>query len=117
MVWQLSHCAVVGMWFVGLARAVVPLWQVEHLPTAVASCWYDAPVQLMVELWQVSHCAAVVPCVAGLASALANTYAPLWQLAQLPADTGPVVPVWLIEAGAKAVKFLWQVSHCASVGT
>ena len=39
----------------------------------------------------------------------------MWQVMQLPAATGPVVPVWLMMAGAKAVKFLWQTSHCAVV--
>ena len=67
-------------------------------------------------MWQLSHCSAVTTCVAGLASALAKTYAPLWQLAQLPADTGPIVPEWLIVAGANAVNTLWQVSHCPVVG-
>ena len=54
--------------------------------------------------------------VAGLVRALAKTYVPLWQIAQLPADTGPVVAAWLIAAGANAAKLVWQVSHCAVVG-
>ena len=45
-----------------------------------------------------------------------NAVVPLWQVEQLPAALGPVVPVWLIDAGANAVVFLWQVSHCADVG-
>jgi len=32
VLWQLSHEAVVGRWVVGLPVAVVPLWQVEHVP-------------------------------------------------------------------------------------
>jgi hypothetical protein len=70
--WQTSHCAVVGMWMVGLPSAVLPLWQVAQRPatagTAVA--WLKVAVaQLVVELWQVSHCAVVTMCVGGLASA------------------------------------------------
>ena len=100
----------------GLPSAVLPLWQFEHFPAAAASWTYAAPNQLIVDLWQTSHCSVVVTWVADFACALANTCAPLWQLEQLPADTGPVVAAWLIVAGANAVKVLWQVSHCAPVG-
>jgi hypothetical protein len=41
--------------------------------------------------------------VTGLVKAFANTKLPLWQLEQFPAATGPVVPVWVIVAGANAV--------------
>ena len=33
-VWQVSHWALVGMWLVGLPRAVAPLWQLEQRPAA-----------------------------------------------------------------------------------
>ncbi|MBC2729584.1 hypothetical protein [Thiobacillus sp.] len=35
VLWQVSQDAVVGMWVVGLPVAVVPLWQVEHVPGAM----------------------------------------------------------------------------------
>ena len=57
----------------------------------------------MVELWQVSHCCVVAMCVAGLVCAFCARYVPLWQVAQLPADTGPVVAAWFIVAGAKVL--------------
>ena len=117
--WQLSHCAVVGMWFVGLPSAFTLLWQSVHRPVTagVAVAWLNVPVaQVVVELWHVSHCALVAMCVTGLVCAFCARYVPLWQVAQFPAASGPVVPAWLIVAGANAVKLLWHVSHCAVVG-
>ncbi len=75
-VWQVSHCAVVGMWFVGLPSACVPLWQLAHRPATVgvAAAWLNVAVaQVVVELWQVSHCAVVATCVAGLVCAFCAT--------------------------------------------
>ena len=34
----------------------------------------------------------------------------------MPVAAGPAVPLWLMVAGAKAVKLVWQVSHWAVVG-
>ncbi len=76
LLWQVSHCAVVGMWTVGLPGAWLPLWQLAHRPVTVgvAVAWLNvAPAHVVVEVWQVSHCAVVATCVAGLASALAKT--------------------------------------------
>ena len=114
--WHVSHCALVGMWFVGRPSAVLPLWQLEQRPTAVASCRKVAVAQLVVDLWQVSHCAVVATCVVGLTCALIDRYDPLWQLAQLPAATGLVVAAWFIVAGANAAYPLWQLSQAAPVG-
>ena len=70
--WQLSHAAVVGMWFVGLVlRLVTPVklfplsWQVAQPP--VIPLWFIAvPAKLEVDLWQVVQSAVVgicpVPC-------------------------------------------------------
>jgi len=91
-------------------------WHVEQLPAAVAGCEKFAPVQTVVDVWQVSHCAVVDTCVAVFVSALTAVNAPLWQVEQLPAAIGPLVPEWLITAGLNVVVFLWQVSHCALVG-
>jgi hypothetical protein len=68
-------------------------WQVEQVPVAVAGWAKVAPVHTVVERWQVSHCAVVETCVDGFAHALIETYAPLWQVAQLLVANGPVVPV------------------------
>ena len=54
-------------------------------------------------MWQTSHCVDVGMCVDGLDCALTAVYAPLWQLAQLPGATGPLVPAWFMPAGANAV--------------
>ena len=70
--WQLSHCAVVGMWLVGLPSAFTLLWQLEQRPATagVAVAWLNVPVaQVVVELWQVSHCAVVGMCTVGLPGA------------------------------------------------
>ena len=67
--WQVSHCAVVGMWLVGLPSAAWLLWQIEHWPTASAACTKLTVAQVVVVVWQVSHCAVVVTCVAGLTCA------------------------------------------------
>jgi len=32
LVWQLSHCFAVGMWFVGFPSALTLLWQSEQRP-------------------------------------------------------------------------------------
>lgn len=34
VLWQLSHACVVGICVVGLPLAMLPLWQVEHVPGA-----------------------------------------------------------------------------------
>lgn len=74
--WQVEHslpgrpARVVGIWFDGLPRAVVPLWQVAHRPVTdgVTLLWSKvAPAQVVVEVWQVSHCAVVETWVAGFA--------------------------------------------------
>ena len=118
--WQVSHCAVVGMWLVGLPSAFTLLWQVEQRPATagVAVAWLKVTVaQVVVELWQVSHCCVVAMCVVGLVCALTATKLPPWQVAQLPADAGAVVAAWFIVAGAKATNPLtWQLSHWAPVG-
>ena len=59
MRWQLSHAAVVGIWFAGLPRAVAPLWQVAHEPGTTPVWLNVAPVKLVVLLWHVSHAAVV----------------------------------------------------------
>ncbi|QLQ01501.1 MAG: hypothetical protein HZY77_10135 [Thiobacillus sp.] len=46
--WQASQDAVVGMWVVGLPVAVVPLWQVEHVPGAMPVWLKVAGVQALV---------------------------------------------------------------------
>ena len=72
VLWQVSHCAVVGMWLVGLPSAFVLLWQVEHRPATagVAVAWLKVAVaQVVVELWQASHCCVVAMCVVGLVCA------------------------------------------------
>jgi len=61
--WQVSHCAVVGMCAddLALTPAVTP-WQESQRPATggVAVAWLKiAPLKLVVELWQVSHCAVV----------------------------------------------------------
>ena len=69
LVWQVSHCAVVGMCVLGLPNADVPLWQLAQRPATggLAVAWLKVAVaQLVVELWQVSHCAVVAMCVTGL---------------------------------------------------
>jgi hypothetical protein len=103
-----------------LPSAFTLLWQLEQRPATagVAVAWLNVPVaHVVVELWQVSHCAVVAMCVVGLVCAFCATYVPPWQLAQLPADTGPVVLAWFIVAGAKLANPLtWHVSHCAPVG-
>jgi hypothetical protein len=88
VVWQLSHCALVGTWLVGLPRALVPLWHVEQRPptAGVAAAWLKVAVaQVVVELWQLSHWAVVLIWVAGLACAFRVAKPPLWQLAHCPA--------------------------------
>jgi len=96
LLWQVSHCALVGIWLVDLAfTPVVTPWQESQRPATggVAVAWLKiAPLKLVVELWQVSHCAVVAMWLVGLAKALIETYDPLWQEAQLPAATGPLVP-------------------------
>jgi len=83
-----------------------PLWHVEHW--LLVPVWFIvAGANATVFGWQVSQAVPVGMCVAGLAHALAAVYAPLWQLKHCPA-----VPVWSINAGLNATKFLWQVSHC-----
>ena len=72
LLWQVSHCDVVGICVLGLPKAVEPLWQVEQRPAAggFAAAWLNVAVaQLTVELWQVSHCELVGRWVAGLACA------------------------------------------------
>ncbi len=68
LVWQVSHCAVVGTWLVDLPSALVPLWQVEQRPATAGTAvvWLKLPVaQVVVELWQVEHWAVVAMCVVG----------------------------------------------------
>ena len=70
--WQVSHCAIVGMWLVGLPNAFTLLWQSAQRPATagVAVAWLKVAVaQVVVELWQVSHCWVVAMCVAGLVCA------------------------------------------------
>ncbi|MEQ1661062.1 MAG: hypothetical protein ABL877_00015 [Thiobacillus sp.] len=56
--WHASQAAVVGMCVVGLPLAVLPLWQVEHVPGATPVWLKVAGVQAVV-LWQVSQDAVV----------------------------------------------------------
>ena len=42
LLWHVSHGALVGMWFAGLPRAVVPLWQLAQFP--VIPAWLKAAV-------------------------------------------------------------------------
>ena len=41
VLWQLSHACVVGICVVGLPLAMLPLWQVEHVPGATP-LWVNA---------------------------------------------------------------------------
>jgi hypothetical protein len=76
LLWQVSHGAVVGMCFGGLAIAVTPLWHETQLP--MIPLWFmRAPAKVTVLLWQVSHGALVMRCLTGLPGALT----PLWQVA------------------------------------
>ena len=70
------------MCVVGLPVAVVPLWQVEHVPGAMPVWLKVAGVQALV-LWQVSHDAVVGRWVVGLPVAVV----PLWQVAHVPGAT------------------------------
>ena len=77
VVWHVSHDWVVGIWFVPLPVAIVPLWQEAQVPLTcvwstlvagfhAATAWHDSQRLLLV------MCVAFLPvaCV------------PLWQLAQ-----------------------------------
>ena len=77
LVWQTSHCALVGIWLVGLPSAVAPLWQVEHLPIVVVSWAKVTVAHEVVDLWQLSHCCEVAIWVADLTCALIDTNVPL----------------------------------------
>jgi hypothetical protein len=70
------------MWVVGLPMAVVPLWQVEHVPGAMPVWLKVAGVQADV-LWQLSHEAVVGRWVVGLPVAVV----PLWQVTHVPGAT------------------------------
>ena len=72
------------MCVVGLPVAVVPLWQVEHVPGAMPVWLKVAGVQALV-LWQVSQDAVVGRWVVGLPVAVV----PLWQVEHVP-GTMPV---------------------------
>ena len=67
------------MCVIGLPVAVVPLWQVEHVPGAMPVWLKVAGVQALV-LWQVSQDAVVGRWVVGLPVAVV----PLWQAVQVP---------------------------------
>ena len=80
--WQASHWALVGMWVVGLLSAVVPLWQLEQLPTAVASWDQLVVAHEVVDIWQptLSHvvlAGGIATCVTGLIWALMDRSEPL----------------------------------------
>jgi len=84
-----------------LPVAVVPLWQVEHVPGAMP-VWFIVAVFHDEVLWQVSQDAVVGMWFADLPAAVV----PLWQVAQVPG----AMPVWFIVAGFQ-LAVLWQVSH------
>ena len=123
LAWQVSHWAPVGMWLVGLPRALLPLWQFEHRPAAggLAVAWLKVAVaQDVVDAWQVSHWAEVATCVVGLTWAFCARKAPLWQVEQLPAAAGPLMLACMVpmptETGTKAMPGAWQASQAALVG-
>jgi hypothetical protein len=89
-----------------LPVALLPLWQVVHVPGATPLWSKRAPDQVEVR-WQESHAAVVATCPAGFPTA----DAPLWQVAQVPGAT----PMWLKRAPWKD-SVLWQLSHGCVVG-
>jgi hypothetical protein len=62
--------------------ALVPLWQVAHVP-GVTPVWLNVAGLHAVVRWQTSHCCVVTMCVAGFTSILAKP--PPWQLEHVPA--------------------------------
>ena len=64
--WQVPHSAVVGMWFVPLPVALVPLWQRAQVPETCAWSTRVAGFQALVA-WQLSQLVSVVMCVRVLA--------------------------------------------------
>jgi hypothetical protein len=59
LVWQLSHCFAVGMWFADFPSALALLWQSEQRPATdgIIAAWlgWAAVAHEVVEAWQVSH--------------------------------------------------------------
>ncbi|MDD4881699.1 MAG: hypothetical protein PHX10_08995, partial [Gallionellaceae bacterium] len=80
--WHESQDLVVTKWPPGLPVALLPLWQVPHVPAATALWENVAGVQAVVR-WQLSHEAVVETWLPGLPVALL----PLWQVAQVPGVT------------------------------
>ena len=76
--WQSSHIVLVEMCVADLPVAVVPLWQLAHVPVTLE--WLKVAGVHAVVWWQVPHSAEVWMWVAGLPVALV----PLWQLEQVP---------------------------------
>ncbi len=60
------------MWFVGLPRPWVPLWQLAQEPGATP-VWEKLVGFQAALVWQASHDCVVAMCVAGLTCALAKT--------------------------------------------
>ena len=72
----------VGTCAAGLPLAVVPLWQVTHVPAATL-VWLNVAGFQPVVRWQVSQPCVVGTCAAGLPLAVD----PLWHVTQVPAAT------------------------------
>jgi hypothetical protein len=80
LVWQVSHCAVVGTWAADLPDAILPSWQVEHRLTVEASCAIALVGVHTPTVWQTSQLAVVARCEGGLPGA----WLLLWHLAHCP---------------------------------
>jgi len=113
--WHVSHAVPVGICVAGFASAFtavyVPLWQATHFPAVPV--WFIVAGANTVVLWQESHCRASGMWVVFCFFAPEKTYEPLWQVEHCP---GIPPMVWSTVAGANAMKFLWQLSHCEVVG-
>jgi hypothetical protein len=112
--WQVSQGDDVMMCRAGRPSALLPLWQLAHVPVRLR--WSTrAPANILELLWQVSHGAVVAICFAGFPMATE----PLWHLVQfatrfvwsglpegfgLPGDGGALAavgePVFVDGAGA-----------------
>ena len=92
VVWQEPHSEVVGMCVLALPLALVPLWQLEQVPTTSAWLTALAGDQAAVA-WQSSHLLLVVMWLDDLPVALV----PLWQV-----EHCPVMPLCVKFAGDQA---------------
>ncbi len=105
---------VTGMCAACLPLAVVPLWQVSHVPvpTALAAeCAYTTPlVQLVVDLWQLSQLPVTEECTVVLGLPVTPYAVVRWQLAHC-VDTDTLA--WNFPGFHNVVPPLWQVSQLA----